>query len=114
MAPKRVWVKLRGSERQAFKVDVDEEADFDDLKKAIKQEKTVEVDLIFTEEDREARSLTLHDASRRDGGELNELIMLLYMLMVVENVFGVLLRRRQVVGKEVALFSLPHLLEQLS
>lgn len=39
--------------------------------------------------------------------------MILYMLMVVENVFGVLLRRWQVVGEEVALLPLPHLLEQL-
>ena len=50
MAPKKVWVKLRDSRSEVFKVEVDERADFDDLKKAIKQRKTVRVASIFTED----------------------------------------------------------------
>jgi hypothetical protein len=50
MTPKKVWVKLRDSRSEVFKVEVDERADFDDLKKAIKQRKAVRVASIFTEE----------------------------------------------------------------
>jgi hypothetical protein len=49
----KVWVKLRGSQHQAFKVFVNEGADCDDVKIAINQRESVRVEFIFTEEDGE-------------------------------------------------------------
>jgi hypothetical protein len=46
----KVWVKLRGSRADAFKVEVDEDADFDDLKNAISAKKKVEVEFIYSAE----------------------------------------------------------------
>ena len=55
MTTSMVWVKLRGSTADAFKVKVDEGADLDDLKKAIKAEKTVEVEFIYSADREDSR-----------------------------------------------------------
>ncbi len=51
MEPREVWVKLRESTKDPFKVQINQpNADIDDLKDAIKAEKNVKVEFIYTED----------------------------------------------------------------
>jgi hypothetical protein len=53
MTSEKVWVQLRGSQHQAFRVDIVQGALIDDVKIAINQRESVRVEFIFTEEDGE-------------------------------------------------------------
>ncbi len=60
MEPREVWVKLRESTKDSFKVEIHKpNADIDDLKKAIKN---VEVEFIYTEDGKEENSKCEPDA----------------------------------------------------
>ncbi len=66
----KVWVKLRGSRDDAFKVEVDEGADIDDLKNAISAETKVEVKFIYSveySEEHEANSCAPSDLISTHG-----------------------------------------------
>ena len=63
MEPREVWVKLRNSTKDPFKVQINKpNPDIDDLKKAIKAEKSVEVEFIYTEDGQEENSKCRADA----------------------------------------------------
>ncbi len=56
MEPTKVWVKLRNSTKDSFKVEIKKADDIDDLKKAIKAEKNVEVQFIYLKDGQEKKS----------------------------------------------------------
>ncbi len=63
MEPREVWVKLRESTKDPFKVQINQpNADIDDLKDAITAKKSVEVEFIYTEDGKEENSKCEPDA----------------------------------------------------